>query len=84
MATTIDEAQRLLADELMGRPGIAGVGIGVDGERPCINVYASGPATKRVPRRFAGHPVRVIESGGFRALDGGAGEGGPGGKGGGG
>lgn len=73
MATSIDEAQRLLADELMGRPGIAGVGIGIDGERPCINVYASGPAMKRVPRRFAGHPVRVVESDGFRALDGGAG-----------
>ena len=69
MAKSIEDAQKRLADELMSRGGISGVGIGSHGGRPCLNVYASGKKTGKIPKRFKGHPVRVIEGGPFRALD---------------
>lgn len=69
MTTPIDEAQRLLAEELMGRAGISGVGIGADDEEPCLMVYTSEPGLTKIPGRFAGHRVRIVESGPFRARD---------------
>lgn len=69
MAKSIEDAQKRLADELMSRGGISGVGIGSDGGRPCLTVYASGKKTGKIPKRFDGHPVRVIVGGPFRAFD---------------
>ncbi len=69
MAKSIEDAQKRLAGELMSRRGVSGVGIGSHAGRPCLNVYASGGAAGKIPKRFDGHPVRVIESGPFRALD---------------
>lgn len=68
MAKSIEDAQKRLADELMSRGGVSGVGIGSHAGRPCLTVYASGK-TGKIPKRFEGHPVRVIEAGPFRALD---------------
>lgn len=69
MAKSIEDAQKRLADELMSRGGISGVGIGSDAGRPCLTVYASRKGRGKIPETFEGHPVRVIEGGPFRALD---------------
>jgi len=69
MGRSIEDAQKRLADALMKRSGVSGVGIGADGGKPCLRVYASKSAAKRVPGRFEGHPVVVVESDGFRAQD---------------
>lgn len=71
MPRSIEDAQKRLADELMSRRGVSGVGIGSHDGRPCLTVYASRDAGKKVPKRYDGHPVRVIDGGPFRALDGG-------------
>ena len=67
MGRSIENAQKRLAEELMSRTGISGVGIGADRGKPCLRVYASRTEAKRVPKRFEGHRVVVVESDGFRA-----------------
>jgi len=67
MGRSIEDAQKRLAEALMKRAGVSGVGIGAEAGKPCLRVYASKSAARRVPRRFEGHPVVVVESGGFRA-----------------
>lgn len=67
MGRTIEDAQKRLADELLKKDGVSGVGIGADGDEPVLRVYASKSGAERVPRRYEGHRVVVVESDGFRA-----------------
>lgn len=67
MGRTIEDAQKRLADELMKKGGVSGVGIGADGDEPVLRVYASKSGAERVPSRYEGHRVVVVESDGFRA-----------------
>ncbi len=69
MKKTIEDAQRRLANKLMGRDGISAVAIGARGGRPCLRVYVSDSGNKKIPRKFEGHPVVVVGGGPFRALD---------------
>ncbi len=67
---SIEVAQRRLAEKLMRRRGVSGVGIGARDGAPCLKVYLSSPSPalrSRIPKTFRGHPVVVRESGEFRA-----------------
>lgn len=69
MAGDIKAAQATLASKVMGRPGVEGVAIGEKGGKPCLVVYVSSPAGKKiVPRAVAGFPVVVERGGRFRRL----------------
>ncbi|MCG8467132.1 MAG: hypothetical protein MJB57_02850 [Gemmatimonadetes bacterium] len=67
MKQSIENAQKRLADELMRRDGISGVGIGAHRGEPCLKVYVSGGRGGKIPSRFDGHPVIVEGGGPFRA-----------------
>jgi len=69
MKRSIEQAQKGLADELMRRDGVSGVGIGAHKGEPCLKVYVSdsGPE-KRIPNRYEGHPVKVVGGGPFRPM----------------
>ncbi len=69
MKQSIEQAQKGLADELMPRGGVSGVGIGAHKGAPCLKVYISdqGPS-KKIPSRYEGHPVLVVGGGPFRAM----------------
>jgi len=67
MGRTIEDAQKRLADELMKKGGVSGVGIGADRGEPVLRVYASKSGAEQVPRRYEGHRVVVVESDGFHA-----------------
>lgn len=57
--------------ELMSLPGVVGTAQGLCANRPCINVYVekkdAGPVAK-IPVTIEGYPVRIEETGTFRAL----------------
>ena len=58
--------------ELMGLPGVIGVGIGDCDGRPCIKVYTEVPTLEvapSVPETLDGHPVDLEFIGTVRALD---------------
>ncbi|MFV1986428.1 MAG: hypothetical protein ACC682_04065 [Gemmatimonadota bacterium] len=68
MGRTIEDAQRGLEKQLM-KPGggVSAVGIGAEGDEPVLRVYASKSGAERVPHRFEGHRVIVVNSDGFQA-----------------
>jgi hypothetical protein len=68
MGQTIEGAQRRLEQQLMKRGGgVSAVGIGADGDEPVLRVYASKSGADRVPSRYEGHKVIVVNSDGFQA-----------------
>lgn len=68
MNHSIEEAQKALADELLRRDGVSGVGIGAHDGEPCLKVYVSKPSSRKgIPRRYRGHPVKVEGGGPFYA-----------------
>ncbi|MDX1577116.1 MAG: hypothetical protein R3266_01475 [Gemmatimonadota bacterium] len=70
MKRTIEQAQQDLANELLRRDGVSGVGIGAHGGEPCLKVYVSKEASgENIPNRYEGHRVLVVGGGPFRALD---------------
>jgi hypothetical protein len=70
MQTSIEEAQRDLADRVMALPGVVGVAIGqCDGE-PCIKVLVAARTADlagKIPARFKGYAVAIDETGELRA-----------------
>ncbi len=63
---TIEEAQKLLTDELMKLAGVVGTGIGLCGEDPCIKVYLANNTTElteKIPASYRGYAVAVQISG---------------------
>ena len=70
MKRSIELAQERLANDLLKRRDVVAVGVGADNGEPCLKVYVSGRGNRRsIPRRFDGHPVRVVGGGPFRAQD---------------
>lgn len=67
MGSTIEDAQKRLSDELMKRGGVSAVGIGADNGEPVLRVYASKSGADRVPQKYEGHRVIVVDSDGFHA-----------------
>ena len=62
----IKTALRAFTERVIDLPGVAGVGIGVKGDAPCLKVYLEdGVAKTRVPSTFKGFPVSVEKSGVF-------------------
>ncbi len=69
MKRSIEQAQKRLADELLPRTGVSGVGIGAHKGEPCLKVYLSDKGRgKAIPSRYDGHPVRLVGGGPFQAL----------------
>lgn len=58
-------------ETLMALPGVVGSAVGSCDGNPCIQVYVAQRAPEladRIPKSLQGYPVKVIESGHFRAL----------------
>ncbi len=70
MKRSIEQAQKRLANDLRSRRDVSAVGIGAHKGEPCLKVYVSEREGRRsIPRRYDGHPVRVVGGGPFRAQD---------------
>lgn len=69
---TIEQVLRRVTDEWMAIPGVAGTGLGLCDGAPCIKVFVTRPVAEidpPIPDDVDGHPVRVEQSGPFRARD---------------
>ncbi len=56
-------------EALLGSPGVAGVGVGLDGQgRPAVIVFTETPGGRGLPASLEGVPVVVAVSGKFTAL----------------
>lgn len=65
------EAKDLTARALLAIPGVQGVGIGSASPQKRINVYVielTPEIEEEIPKTIGGYPVRLIESGRFKAL----------------
>ena len=68
---TIEQALKLHNDGLMRMEGVAGTGVGASGGEPCIKVFAKKVTSEllsQVPGQIEGYPVKIEETGTFRAL----------------
>jgi len=69
MSGEIEAAQKELNDRVLGRDGISGTAIGLDGDVAVLKVYVrDAEAGRSVPKRIAGFRVVVEETGEFRRL----------------
>lgn len=69
MDPKLQAAQRDLAAQVMGRPGVVGTAIGEKGGKPCLKVYLSDSGAKKtIPRKVGGFPVVVEVTGSIRRL----------------
>ncbi len=71
MAVSIEDAQRRLSRQVMGRPGVVGTAIGVAAGKPCLKVYLAGGGDgkgARIPRSCEGYRVVVEKTGTIRRL----------------
>ena len=69
MSLDLAKAQRTLTDKLIDLPGVAGVGVGSHGGKPCLKVFLEGTGSRlagRIPSSVLGIPVKVEKSGPFR------------------
>ena len=67
----IEKAKEQVEDQLMLIEGVEGVGIGLEGKTPVIQVYVSRmdrTIREKVPHEVEGHPVKIEIGGKFRAL----------------
>lgn len=64
----LEKARKALTDKVIDLPGVAGVGLGSRGGKPCLKVYLEGGSrtAPRIPSSVMGIPVRVEKSGPFR------------------
>ena len=68
---TIEQVQDAHANEWMNIPGVEGIGIGLCDDQPCIKVYSSKDPEelqRTIPAAVEGYPVRIEQTGTFRAL----------------
>lgn len=69
MDPKLQAAQRELAAQVMGRPGVVGTAIGEKGGKPCLRVYLSDSGAKNtIPRKVGEFPVVVEVTGPVRRL----------------
>jgi hypothetical protein len=67
MAGDIKAAQAELNRKVLGRDGVGGTAIGLDGDEPCLKVYVRDRnAAKGLPGRVKGFRVVVEVTGDFR------------------
>jgi hypothetical protein len=67
----IEQVLREQREWIMAVPGVVGAGIGLCGDRPCIKVYSSEPASAlapKLPRSVDGYAVDIEVTGPIRAL----------------
>jgi hypothetical protein len=70
VAKTIEEAQAQLTDSVMSLPGVVGIAIGECEGEPCIKVLVveeTAELAEKIPSRFEGYPVALLETGEIRA-----------------
>ena len=69
MDARLEAAQRELAGQVMGRPGVVGTAIGEKGGKPCLKVYVQDKkAGKGLPVKVDGFSVEVEVTGPMRRL----------------
>ena len=69
LSPKLEAAQRNLAAQVMGRPGVVGTAIGEKGGEPCLKVYvADSRVGKTIPRKVGGFPVEVEVTGRIKRL----------------
>lgn len=68
MGLDLEKVHKALTDKIIGLPGVAGVGLGSAGGKPCLKVFleaGNAGLTSRIPSSFMGVPVTTEISGGF-------------------
>lgn len=68
---SIEQVLRDQRDRIMSVHGVVGTGIGLCGERPCIKVYTSEPASalaEKLPGNIDGYTIDIEMTGPIRAL----------------
>ena len=69
MSDDIKAAQGELNDRVLGRDGVTGTAIGLDGGQPCLKVYVADRGKgSGIPRKVRGFRVVVETTGSFRRL----------------
>ena len=69
MSGDIKAAQAELNDRVLGRDGVTGTAIGLQGGTPCLKVYVRDDAAGRgLPKNGKGFRVGVEATGSFRRL----------------
>lgn len=74
MKKSIDQVFQEQRGRIMGISGVVGTGIGLCGERPCIKVYTSQPASAlagKLPGSIDGYVIEIEMTGPIQALPGG-------------
>jgi hypothetical protein len=69
---SIEAVQNEHTDELMSVPGVVGTAIGNCDGKPCIKIMVNKKTPellKKIPSTLEGYPVKIDETGEFRALD---------------
>jgi len=70
-ARKIEDVLREHSDYLKAIPGVVGFGQGLCDHQPCIKVFVIKKTSKleeQIPGILEGHPVKIEETGEFRAL----------------
>lgn len=68
----IKEVLKRYTDKLMAVPGVVAVAEGKSQGKPCIRIFvidSNSESLKLLPDKLEGYPVKIEESGEFRALD---------------
>ena len=70
-AKKIEDVLREHTNDLMSIPGAVGTGQGVYDNQTCITVFVvkkTSELEEKIPEKLGGHPVKIEETGAFRAL----------------
>lgn len=65
----LEKARKALTERVISLPGVAGVGVGSKGGKPCLKVFVERRGlerSRRIPRFVMGIPVVVEKSGMLR------------------
>ena len=67
MSGDVKKAQAELNAKVLGRDGVTGTAIGLDGDKPCLKIYVRDAKSARgLPKRIAGFRVVTEVTGEFR------------------
>ena len=70
-AKKIEDVLKEHTNDLMSIPGVVGTGQGLCDNQPCIKIFAikkTPELEEKIPEKLEGHPVKIEETGEFRAL----------------
>lgn len=72
MGRSIEDVLKEHTEQLMALPGVTGTGQGLCDGVPCIKVFAADlpeDSKEQIPAELEGYPVKIEETGQFRAYE---------------